>query len=81
MISESLLRQHALRPASSSGIDDGNFVASRKFSLHLGFELKIQVDDGDRISFDNGAILILARDHREVQHIIPLSSVICLSFP
>ncbi len=59
MISQKLLVETMLRTTDGAGPDRQSFYAADKFSLHLGYELKVQLDKGDAVHFSDECILIL----------------------
>ncbi len=80
MISSKIV-QTILQPRGLEDREAQVYEARDKFSLHLGYELKVQLEKGDVIRFQDDTVLVLNRDNQEIQHAVPLQSVIYLSVP
>jgi len=57
------------------------YEARDKFRLHLGYESKVQLDQGDQDRFVDENLLVFNRENGAIQHAIPLQSVIYVSMP
>jgi hypothetical protein len=97
MISEKLIVQNFLQPRGTAdrkaqaedagvkfGLSDREspvYETKVKFSVHLGYELKVELEQGDCVRFVDDNLLVVDSENQTTQHAVPLKSVIYLSAP